>query len=380
MLDGDRSLRIVHCLWDGEVGGTQRAVYQLVREQLRDPSLEPAALFAQARGPYVEAARGLACPVFEFDLSSGHALRELDRPIAALRRFDVHHFHSAEPLLMLASLRCRGARRVYTHRGGLVRYPARKRVQYAIAGAMLRRGFNGLSGNTRHATRCASRLFRIDPRAFQVTYNGVEFELLEPSRSADETRAELGLQATDFVLGTAAHLKRWKRMDRLLQALKAIQDPRLRLLVVGDGEDRPRLESLAGALDLGDRVVFAGLRLRIGDYLQVMHAFCLPSMGLESFGNAAVEAMASGIPTIVFRDGGGMVEHIDSGDTGFVVGGQAELEATVSRLLADRAMAKRVGSRGRAAIRARYTARHSARAYKALYASALRSGDGSDHA
>lgn len=380
MLDGDRPLRVVHCLWDGEVGGTERAVYQLVREQLRDPSLEPGVLFAQARGPYVEAARELACPVFEFDLSSGHALRELDRPIAALRRFDVHHFHSAEPLLMLASLRCRGACRVYTHRGGLIRYPPRKRVQYAIAGAMLRRGFDGLSGNTRYATRCASQLFRIDADAFQVTYNGIEFELLEPSRSADDTRAELGLNATDFVLGTAAHLKRWKRMDRLLRALKAIQDPRLRLLILGDGEDRPRLESLAGALDLGDRVVFAGLRLRVGDYLQEMHAFCLPSMGLESFGNAAVEAMASGIPTIVFNDGGGLAEHIDSEDTGFVVADQRELETTVRRLLADRALVERVGQRGRAAIRARYTAERSAEAYRALYASALDRHTGNRHA
>ena len=79
VVDGDRPLRIVHCLWEGEVGGTQRAVYQLVREQLRDPSIEPAALFAQARGPYVEAARELAAPVLELDLSSGHALGELDR-------------------------------------------------------------------------------------------------------------------------------------------------------------------------------------------------------------------------------------------------------------------------------------------------------------
>jgi glycosyltransferase involved in cell wall biosynthesis len=379
VFDANRPLRIVHCLWEGEVGGTQRAVYQLVREQLRDPAIEPAVLFAQARGPYMEAARELASPVFELDLSSGHALRELDRPIAALRPFDVHHFHSAEPLLMLASLRCRGACRVYTHRGGLIRYPARKRIQYALTGAMLRRGFHGLSGNTRHATRCASELFRIDPSAFRVTYNGVEFELLEPSSAANEARAELGLKATDFVLGTAAHLKPWKRMDRLLQALQAVQDPRLRLLVVGDGEDLPRLEHLAETLDLGHRVVFAGLRVGVGDYLQVMNAFCLPSTAMESFGNAAVEAMALGVPTIIFRDGGGMVEHIDSGQTGFVVADQQELAETIRRLLADTALAERVASRGRAAIRARYTTEHSAQAYKVLYASALGRG-GERHA
>jgi glycosyltransferase involved in cell wall biosynthesis len=100
-----------------------------------------------------------------------------------------------------------------------------------------------------------------------------------------------------------------------------------------------------------------------------MDAFSLPS--IESFGNAAVEAMALGIPTIVFNDGGGLVEHIDPGDTGFVVADQQELETTVRRLLADGDLAERVGSRGRAAIRARYTPERSAQAYRQLYASAL---------
>ena len=104
---------------------------------------------------------------------------------------------------------------------------------------------------------------------------------------------------------------------------------------------------------------------------------------MDSGGLAFVERANNGkqiIPTIVFEDGGGMVEHIDPGETGFVVADQPELETTVRRLLADTALAERVGSRGRAAIRARYTARHSAHTYKELYTSALRGGDDRDHA
>jgi glycosyltransferase involved in cell wall biosynthesis len=372
-------LRVVHCLWDGQIGGTQRAVYQLVREQVRDPSLEPALLFAQARGPYVSFSHALGCPVFEFDVRSGHALRQLRGPMGSLRGFSLHHFHSAEPLLMLASLRCGDAYRIYTHRGGLIRYGLRKRAQYAVTGAMLRRSFSGLSANTRHAARCASQLFRIDAGAFQVTYNGLDFDLLKPVRPADEVRAELALGSDAFVLGTAAHLKRWKRTERLLATLAAVQDARLRLLVLGDGADRPRLESLAQKLGVAEHVVFAGSRVRVGDYLQVMDAFCLPSMGLESFGNAAVEAMACGIPTVVFNDGGGLVEHIEPGETGFVVDGQRELDDTLRRLLADRALATRVGADGRAAVRARYTLERSASAYTRLYRSAI-NGDHAEHA
>ena len=63
-----------------------------------------------------------------------------------------------------------------------------------------------------------------------------------------------------------------------------------------------------------------------------MDAFCLPSASLESFGNAAVEAMAMGVPSIVFADGGGMLEHIENGVTGMIANDQSDLERSL-RLL-----------------------------------------------
>src|SRR5438128_4734197 len=118
-----RPIRILHCLWSGEIGGAERAIFLLARQQRDDPLLEPALLFAQARGPYWEAARRLGCPVIALNLPHGRAIRRLSAITAAMRGFDVHHFHSAEPLLITASARCRAVRRVYTHRGGLIAYP-----------------------------------------------------------------------------------------------------------------------------------------------------------------------------------------------------------------------------------------------------------------
>jgi glycosyltransferase involved in cell wall biosynthesis len=372
MLDRRRPLSVLHCLWNGEVGGMERAVYQLVREQRHDPALAPAILFAQDRGPYVDATRELGVPIIALDISHGYSAGALRVLISSMRPYDLHHFHAAEPLVMAASLACRDTRRVYTERAGFAdRYQWRKRVRYAITGAMLRWSFHALSGNTRCATLSAGERYRIDPSAFHVTHNGLEFELLEPNRPADQAREELGLEASDFVLGTAANIRRWKRLDRLIEAAAALRDAALRVVIVGDGEDRPRLEAVSARLGLGDLVVFAGMHVNIGDYLQVMDAFCLPSMGLESFGNAAIEAMAVGIPTIVFSDGGGMVDHIDPGNTGFVVADQRELEATLRRLIANPGLGECVGQRGRDAVRARYTVQTSARAHKQLYAAAL---------
>jgi glycosyltransferase involved in cell wall biosynthesis len=372
VLDGDQLLRVLHCLWSGAVGGLERVLYQLVREQRRDPVIEPAVLFAQDRGPYVDAVRSLGVPVIALDVSRGYSASALGLLASSMRPYHLHHFHAAEPLLMAASMRCRDAHRVFTQHAGLAQgYPLTKRVRLAMTGAMLRRRFDALSGCSRYATLCAAKLYGIDAGAFRVTQNGLEFDLLEPKRMPQEVREELGLETSDFVLGTTANLKRWKRIDRLLEAGAALRGTPLRVLIVGDGEDRPRLERLAAERKLGDRAVFAGMREDIGDYLQVMDALCLPSTGRETFGMAAVEAMALGIPTIVFADGGGMVDHIDPGETGFVVANQDELESTLRGLLAEPTLGKRIGERGRDAVRGRYTLAASAQAHKGLYAEAL---------
>jgi glycosyltransferase involved in cell wall biosynthesis len=288
-----------------------------------------------------------------------------------MKPFDLHHFHSAEPLLMLASAQCRSVRRIYTHRGGSTRYSGRKRLRYAATGLLLRRLFHGFSGNTAHAAGFAASLYGIDPDRFEVTYNGLEFELLKPARPADKIRAELGLKAEHFVLGTAAHLRALKRIDRLLMAVAELREPDLRLLIVGDGPDRRRLQELSERLRISDRVMFTGVRLHVGDYLQVMDAFCLPSSAYESFGNAAVEAMGMAVPTIVFADGGGTLEHVERGVTGLVAADQADLGRLLRRLIDDRALAREIGAAGKASVRSRYTPEQAARRYRGLYASAM---------
>jgi glycosyltransferase involved in cell wall biosynthesis len=288
------------------------------------------------------------------------------RAVPALSRFDLHHFHSAEPLLISASLRCRGVRRYYTHRGGVIDYPQKQRLRYRTTGLLLRR-FTALSANTAHGAACAAELLRINRERFAVTYNGIDFDLLQPRTDAAEIRRRLGLRGKSFVIGTVAHLREWKRIDRLIDAVAAIADPAVQLLIVGDGEDLPRLESRAAHWGLDGTVIFAGKQADVADYLQVMDAFCLPSTELESFGNAAVEAMALGVPSIVFRDGGGLLEHIVPGRTGFVVGSDAELVQTIRRLVDDPTLREQVGTAGRQFVRTRYTLANAGQSYRELY-------------
>jgi glycosyltransferase involved in cell wall biosynthesis len=365
------TIRVLHVLWSGELGGAERAVYQLISAQHAGGAVEPSVLFAQARGPHVELSQELGCEVIGLGLRGNHSVARVPAIARRIGGFDVHHFHSAEPLLMAASSRSRVTARAYTHRGGMYRYAVWKRARLELCGALLRHSFHAYSGNTAHGARSGARLFRIRPERFRVTYNGVDFSLLEPRRPASEVRQELGLGTGDVVVGTAAVLKHWKRIDRLVRAVAAVRLPHVHLVVVGDGAERIHLDELARNLGISSSVHLVGRQDRPWDYFQVMDVFSLPSMELESFGNAAVEAMALGLPTIVFSDGGGLVEHIEDERTGLVVETQHELEHAITRLLSDPDLGVTLGNAGRAFVRDRYTTRRAADAYQALYTEAL---------
>jgi L-malate glycosyltransferase len=90
-----------------------------------------------------------------------------------------------------------------------------------------------------------------------------------------------------------------------------------RLLMVGDGPDRGPAESLARELGLQDRVLFLGKQLRVNELLPVADLLLLPSE-MESFGLAALEAMACGVPPVASKVGG-VPEVVTDGADGFLL-------------------------------------------------------------
>ena len=364
-------MKVLHFLWSGEVGGAERAVFQLVARQSRDPNLQVGVLFGRGSGPYHRRIAELGVPVHALDLPGAGSPRTLTGGVPVMRRYDLHHFHALEPLAFAASLLAGRRTRVFTARAGVPSPPesGRKAARYRMGGLLLQRGFHGFSGNTRHATRAGAERFGIDPERFTTTYNGLDFSLLAANRTRSEVRRELGA-GDGFVVGTAAILKWWKRVDRLLEAAAAARIEGLRVVVLGDGPELARLRARADDLGLTGRVHFAGRLEDVADAVSAMDAFVLPSNDRESFGNAVVEAMALGVPSAVFADSPGIVEHVDDGRTGFVVRDVPELTAVLERLAAHPGLRARIGAAGSDAVRSKYTLEAMSQAYAELYARA----------
>jgi N-acetyl-alpha-D-glucosaminyl L-malate synthase BshA len=89
-----------------------------------------------------------------------------------------------------------------------------------------------------------------------------------------------------------------------------------KLLFVGDGPERPNAESLSRDLGIYDETRFVGRQEQIEEVLAISDLFILPS-DYESFGLAALEAMAAGVP-VISSDAGGLPEINIHGETGYL--------------------------------------------------------------
>lgn len=140
-----------------------------------------------------------------------------------------------------------------------------------------------------------------------------------------------------------------KRVEDVIRTFAAM-DPAItaRLLMIGDGPERPRAVEAAHELGVAGRVAFLGSFPRVEDLLAVADLFLLPS-SQEAFGLAALEAMASGVPVVASR-AGGLPEVVEDGVSGLLceVGDVEGMAAAADRLLSDAAMHERFAAAARA--------------------------------
>ncbi len=178
------------------------------------------------------------------------------------------------------------------------------------------------------------------------------------------------------IVGAAGRLVRRKGFDMLLRAIEQIakRRPDVRLILAGDGPDRPRLEKLALELGLADKVEFKGELADMPAFLQGLGVFAFPAFK-DGFGLTLVEAMSCGIPSVAFQSGG-VAEIIRSGENGLLVpwGDVDALAGAIERVLADDEFARCLSSRARRSVMDRFSLRGMTRAYGSVYREVIAKG------
>jgi L-malate glycosyltransferase len=170
-------------------------------------------------------------------------------------------------------------------------------------------------------------------------------------RANDELRASLA-PAGEKILIHVSNFRPVKRINDCIHTLAQIRkersDLRLRLVMCGDGPERIGAENLVRDYGLDDAVLFAGQVPNIADYLSVSDILLMPSE-TESFGLAALEAMACEVPVIATRTGG-LPEVVLHGETGYLadIGDIKTMAEFAIAIISSQKKRREMGERGRA--------------------------------
>lgn len=279
----------------------------------------PARLSSFQENVYFHEVTAMDYPVFDFTpYESALASKLVD--VATYEKLDVLHVHYAVPHASVAFL----ARAILKNKG--IHLPVITTLHgtdITLVGndrsfkSVVEFGINqsdGVTAVSEYLRDETYATFEIE-KEIQVIYNFIDFDRF---KREDKTHFRNLLAPNgEHILMHTSNFRKVKRVkDTLDILLKVRQHHPAILLLVGDGPDRPQLEEKARAEGLTQCVRFLGKQEAIEELLSISDVFLLPSAN-ESFGLAALEAMACEVP-VVSSNVGGLPEVNLEGETGYL--------------------------------------------------------------
>jgi glycosyltransferase involved in cell wall biosynthesis len=359
-------MKVVHIITRLILGGAQENTLLTVEDQHHRHGDEVSLITGPAMGPegsLIERAqaRGLDLRIIPELRRSIHpwrdwsSYRQIVRLLRELRPQMVHTHSGKAGLLGRAAAQKLGIPCVHTIHGPSF-HPFQSRIAYELF----------RSAERWAARRCDKLVSVCDAMTdqyvaagvarrekFVTVYSGMEVEpFLDPPRSRETVRRELGFHPEDIVIGKVARLFHLKGHADVIEAAKAVTaaQPGVRFLFVGDGILRSQLEARIAAAGLTSRFVFTGLvpNDRVPELIAAMDIVVHASLR-EGLARVLPQGLISGKPVVSY-DIDGAREVVISNETGCLVPPRsvAELARAMIVLAADRPLRERLGAAGRA--------------------------------
>lgn len=303
------SLRILHVVGAMNRGGIETWLMHVLRHIDRDRFQLDFLVHTTEPGAYDDEVRSLGgriipCPHTSKPWIYGPELKKILREYGPYDIVHSHVHHFTGYILRVAKQAGVPIRIAHSHND--------TSAQEATAG-LYRRLYILLTKRwiDRHATaglgcsgKASANLFgsgwKNDPR-WRIFYCGIDLKPFKQEVDVAAVRAEFGIPADAFVIGHVGRFDEQKNHEFLIEiaAEMAKLDPKIHLLLVGEGPLRSHIEEKVKQMGLTDRVIFAGLQPNIPRLmLGAMDAFLLPSLH-EGLPVVGIEAQAAGLPSIL---------------------------------------------------------------------------------
>jgi sugar transferase (PEP-CTERM/EpsH1 system associated) len=340
-------VRVLHLITELNIGGAEKVLSHLLSRLDRDRFAPAVACLYGGDGPVADEIRSLGIPVTDLGMTAKWRLDAFVRLYRLLHRqrptiLHTWMFHANVPGRVLGRL------------AGVPIVISSERTMGQEGG--VRRWLNRITGPLPDRVACvsesvaefAAQTIGIPPAKLAVIPNGIPLEDFQPG-DRSSARVDLGIPLRVIVAGTVGRLQPVKGTSYLLEAWSRLASdyPDAILLLVGGGPQQAALEKKGRRLGISERVRFLGNRADVPDLLRGMDVFVLPSLW-EGMPNAALEAMAVGLP-VVATAVGGTSEVVVDGVTGLLVppSDPDALAQSIARLLCDPDLRYKMGQAGR---------------------------------
>ncbi len=343
-------MKIIYGITKSNFGGAQRYVFDLAKHA-KLSGHEVAVLCGEGgvltQKLEEENIRVITIPGFDRDMDLFHDASRLLFIIKTIWREkpDVFHINSAKMggAGIFTGRLLRVPKIIFTGHGWAFNEPRPEWQKVLI------KFFSWLTILAAHQTICVSESFKKDVEHWPlikgkttVIHNGIDkFDLIP----REQARRELGLRDDTLAVGALAELHPIKGLDILIEAWdKFSRHHRAELIIMGEGEERRKLEQLIETLGLSDSITLKGYVGNARRYLSAFDIFCLPSRS-ENLPYAVLEAGIAGLPVIA-SSVGGIPEIVESGKDGILVEKEnsEDLFSTLLLLSANEDLRKRLGS------------------------------------
>lgn len=372
---GGGPICVLHLLWSLQRAGTEVLLLNAV-DEFSASDFRHAVCCLGEEGPLRALFEAKGCEVHVLGKrTSGDALRVIPACAGLIRQIgpDIVHIHRHGPdvwgqlALLMAGHRCV----VATEHGpympdvtGTGVFPWYKTALRRLLKPQIR---VTLAISKAVADNLASRQVSCR-RRIRIAHNGVDETCFMPGRE----------KRRGVFVGAAGRLIPRKGFECLLRAFAVVRQscPAARLRLAGEGPDRLRLEGLICELGISDCVELVGEVADMVGFLQSLDLFAMPSRR-EGFGMAVLEAMSCGLP-VVASDADGLREIVLDGVSGRLVpaGDEKALAGALTELLADTALAGRLGREARRSVENRFSLQRMVRRYEQAYRDALADAEG----
>lgn len=316
------SKKVLHIIWDSEFGGIESLVHNLIAEQIKESEFIPSILVAKKCKPLQWKFKGnQSIETYYMNFVSGFDRSSVNRKetLHVFTNHEVLHFHFFNPILFHLALKTNAAI-VYTEHGNFG-FGRKKRINDRVLDQLKSYFLNKkkvfLTFNSMFSYKTArKRYLNKNKKNYKVVPNGIHFFI--PEKAINTNLNEIDFQNlkrklfNKTVIGVASRFAHVKRLDRLIRAFSLLKNKEnVVLLLIGEGPLKEDYIMQAKELSIEEHLIFTGYLKDAMIAQQLLDICVLPSQN-EAFGLVAVEALSLGKPTLVFEDGGGVVEIIEN--------------------------------------------------------------------